>query len=79
MQKILRSDRRKCQTLFEPCFTDVFHDELCKPFLQKEIGDALFQIGPLKAPGPDGLPARFFSEEPGLPKGGCHLCSEALF
>jgi hypothetical protein len=25
-----------------------------------EIGDALFQIGPLKSPGPNGLPARFF-------------------
>ena len=33
---------------------------LCAPFDDKEISDALFQIGPLKAPGPDGLPARFF-------------------
>jgi hypothetical protein len=26
--------------------------ELCKPFSDEEISDALFQIGPLKAPGP---------------------------
>jgi hypothetical protein len=29
-------------------------------FTEEEIGDALFQIGPLKAPGSDGLHARFF-------------------
>ena len=33
---------------------------LCKTFTDEEISDALFQIGPLKAPGPDGFPARFF-------------------
>ena len=36
------------------------NSELIKSFSDKEIGDALFQIGPLKAPGPDGFPARFF-------------------
>ena len=33
---------------------------LTKPFSEPESGDALFQSGPLKAPGPDGFPARFF-------------------
>lgn len=33
---------------------------LCKPFTDVEISDALFQISPLKAPGPDGFPTRFF-------------------
>ena len=36
--------------------------KLCAPFSDKEISDALFQIGPLKAPGPDGFPARFFQK-----------------
>jgi hypothetical protein len=30
--------------------------------LDEEIGDAMFQIGPLKVPGPDGFPARFFQK-----------------
>lgn len=34
--------------------------KLCAPFTDEEISDAMFQIGPLKAPGPDGFPARFF-------------------
>lgn len=29
-------------------------------FSDQEISDGLFQIGPLKAPGPDGFPACFF-------------------
>jgi len=36
------------------------NDHLCREFSDEEISDALFQIGPLKAPGPDGFPARFF-------------------
>ena len=34
--------------------------DLTKDFSAAEISDALFQIGPLKAPGPDGFPARFY-------------------
>lgn len=40
--------------------TDIMNDGLCSDFSDKEIADALFQIGPLKAPGPDGFLARMF-------------------
>jgi hypothetical protein len=37
--------------------TGEMNDDMCKDFTDEEIGDALFQIGPLKAPGVDGFPA----------------------
>ncbi|KAK1621216.1 hypothetical protein QYE76_026733 [Lolium multiflorum] len=40
--------------------TNAMNDDLCRDFTDEEIGDALFQIGPLKAPGVDGFPARFY-------------------
>jgi hypothetical protein len=45
--------------LLEARVTDDDNNKLCEPFTE-EIADALFQIGPLKAPGPDGFSARFF-------------------
>ena len=54
--------------LFDQCITDDMNDTLCKPFTEEEISNALFQIGPLKATGPDGLPARFFQRNWGLLK-----------
>jgi hypothetical protein len=36
------------------------NDRLCQDFTDEEISNALFQIGPMKAPGPDGYPAHFF-------------------
>ena len=46
--------------LIEPHFSEEINQNLCEEFSDKEIADALFQIGPLKAPGPDGMPDRFF-------------------
>jgi hypothetical protein len=46
--------------LFQPRVTDDMNVELCKTFSDEEIGYALFQMGPLKASGPDGFPSRFF-------------------
>ena len=43
--------------LFARAITDEMNERLCSTFTDKEIGDAMFQIGPLKAPGPDGFPA----------------------
>lgn len=36
------------------------NDVLNAPFTEKEVADALFQIGPIKAPGLDGFPASSF-------------------
>jgi hypothetical protein len=46
--------------LFQPQVTPKMNDMLCKEFSDEKISDALFQIGPLKALGIDGFPARFF-------------------
>ena len=35
------------------------NDDLCKSFTEKEISNALFHLGSLKAPRPDGFPTRF--------------------
>jgi hypothetical protein len=40
--------------------TLAMNDDLLKPFVEKEVKEALFQIFPTKAPGPDGFPAHFF-------------------
>ncbi|XP_066347579.1 uncharacterized protein [Miscanthus floridulus] len=46
--------------LIEPKISDTMNNDLCQDFSTEEIADALFQMGPLKAPGPDGFLARFF-------------------
>lgn len=49
-----------------PKVTPEMNDSLSVPFSEKEISDALFQIGPLKAPGVDGFPARFYQRNWGV-------------
>jgi hypothetical protein len=44
------------------------NENLIRDFTDREISDALFQIGPLKAPGADGFPARFFQRNWGTIK-----------
>jgi hypothetical protein len=53
-------DPQQIVDLFEECISPEMNSELCKEYTTEEISNALFQIGPLKAPGPDGYPARFF-------------------
>lgn len=53
-------DASEVLDLFHPVVSFEGNEKLCSEFSDEEISDALFQTGPLKAPGPDGFPARFF-------------------
>jgi hypothetical protein len=55
--------------LIENKVTEQMNNALTRDFNDEEISNALFQIGPLKAPGPDGFPARFFQRNWGTIKG----------
>ena len=44
----------------EPKVTEQMNAMLSAPFSEEEVSNALFQIGPLKPPGMDGFPARFY-------------------
>jgi hypothetical protein len=46
--------------LIETKVSPEMNAQLLVEFTDKEISDAFFQIGPLKAPGADGFPASFF-------------------
>jgi hypothetical protein len=61
-------DPRIITDLLQPCVDADANERLCAPFTEKEISDALFKIGPLKAPGPDGFPAHFIQRNWGLLK-----------
>jgi hypothetical protein len=47
--------------------SEEMNTQLCREFSGEEISNALFQMGPLKAPGPNGFPARFFPKTMGDP------------
>ena len=51
-----------------PRVSDEMNNRLLAPFSDAEISDALFQIGPLKAPGPDGFPSQFYQRNWGCLK-----------
>ena len=44
----------------KPRVTQEMNELLCSPYMREEVKKALFNIGDLKAPGPDGLHAIFF-------------------
>jgi hypothetical protein len=48
--------------LIQGRMTPEMNESLCKFFSEEEISDALFQMRPLKVPGPDGFSARFFQQ-----------------
>jgi hypothetical protein len=64
----LKVEPKDLLDLIEPSVPNYVNEALLADLTDDEIGDALFQIGPLKAPGPDGLPARFFQRNWGLLK-----------
>jgi hypothetical protein len=63
---------------FDQVITDEMNWELTKPYSAEEVSDALFQIGPLKAPGPDGFPARFFQRNCSVIQGGIEVHREQI-
>jgi exonuclease III len=53
-------DMGPCLQHMERRVSDDMNQELLKPFSEDDIRTALFQMAPLKAPGPDGFPAGFY-------------------
>ena len=55
-------DLNPCIQPLECCVSAAMNAELVKPFLAEEITTTLFQMGPLKAPGSNGLNECFFQK-----------------
>lgn len=56
----LAGNLEPCLQQFEGRVSLSMNDELLKLFLREEVEQALYQMAPLKAPGPDGFSAGFF-------------------
>jgi hypothetical protein len=71
-KKLYSKDANICPSelinLIDEVISPEINSALCRDFSDEEISDALFQIGPLKAPGPDGMPASFYQRNWGLLK-----------
>lgn len=48
--------------MVEPCVTRAMNDSLLADFTEPEVKQAVFQMHPTKAPGPDGMPPLFFQK-----------------
>ncbi|KAL5858823.1 hypothetical protein ACOSQ4_000119 [Xanthoceras sorbifolium] len=46
-----------------PTIDDISRENMCKGISEEEVKSSLFDIGGLKAPGPDGFPAVFFQNQ----------------
>ena len=44
----------------QPVVTEEMWADLDRPFLSKEVGEAIMEMASLKAPGPNGMPPLFF-------------------
>jgi hypothetical protein len=55
-------------SLLHQPITKEMNKTLCREFSDEEVGDTLFQIGPVKALGPDGLSGCFFQRNWALMK-----------
>ena len=62
-----------------PSLTESQKADLNKPFLRAEIEQAIFQIGALKAPGPDGIPASFYQQYWSIVQNDVILTIQAFF
>jgi hypothetical protein len=69
-------DLARCLQNVESRIDGEMNASLLKPFLEKEVQCALFQMAPTKTPGPDGYPAGFFQKNWGTLGG--DICSTIL-